>query len=93
MQNLTETRNRELIPGFSKPVINVKTLSVAADEDERIFTIMSSLLKPASRLMKQLLETRFKVHNRLTEKPASALTATSVSRNKDSGTAFSKAAQ
>jgi hypothetical protein len=29
MQNLTETRYRELIPGFRKPVINVKTLSVS----------------------------------------------------------------
>jgi hypothetical protein len=29
MQNLTETRYRELIPGFSKPVINVKTLLVS----------------------------------------------------------------
>jgi hypothetical protein len=29
MQNLTETRYRELIPGFSKLVINVKTLGVS----------------------------------------------------------------
>ncbi len=68
MQNLTETRYRELIPGFSKPVINVKTLSVSADEDERIFMVMSGLLKPARRLTKRLLETRFTVHKQLTEK-------------------------
>ncbi len=29
MQNLTETPYRELIPGFSKPVMTVKTLSVS----------------------------------------------------------------
>jgi hypothetical protein len=29
MQNLSETRYRELTPGSSKPVINVKTLSVS----------------------------------------------------------------
>jgi hypothetical protein len=29
MQNLTETRYKELIPGFSKPFMNVKTLSVS----------------------------------------------------------------
>jgi hypothetical protein len=37
MQNLTETLHRELIPGFSKPVMNVKTLSVAAAEDEHTY--------------------------------------------------------
>jgi hypothetical protein len=52
--------------------------------------VMSGLLKPTSRLTKRLLETRFTVHKQLTTKPASVLTAKSVSRNKDSGTAFSK---
>ncbi len=57
MEILTETRYRELYPGFSNPVMNVKTLSESADEAESIFTVMSGLLKPASSLTKQLSET------------------------------------
>jgi hypothetical protein len=93
VHNLTETRYRELLPGFSKLVIIVKTLLVNADEDERIFTVMSGLLKPASRLTEWLSETQFTVHSGLLKKPASVLTEKSVSQSKDSGTAFSRAAQ
>jgi hypothetical protein len=41
MQILTESRYRELLQGFSKPVMSVKTLSVryAANEAESIFKV------------------------------------------------------
>jgi hypothetical protein len=67
VQILTETRYKELLPGFSKPVMNFKPFQQAFDEDESIFMVMSNLLKPASSLMKLLSETRFTVHKGLPE--------------------------
>jgi hypothetical protein len=58
-----------------------------------IFMAMSGLLKPASRLTKRLSNPDSQYTSGLLKKPASALTAKSVSRNKDSGMAFSKVAQ
>jgi hypothetical protein len=45
-----------------------KPFRKAADEDERLFRVMSGLLKPASTLTKRLSETQLTVHKRLTEK-------------------------
>jgi hypothetical protein len=93
MQNLTETLYRELTPGFSKPVINVKTLSVSRWWG---WTYIHGHVR--------LTETRQKIHEAAFGNPIHSTQAAywknlpvllqqSVSRNKDSGMAFSKVAQ
>jgi hypothetical protein len=79
---LPENWYRELFPGFSKPVMNVKTLLVSCRSCSAYWnppvTLWIGFQKSDSQITSGFL------------KPACVLSARSVSRNIDSGTAFVK---